>query len=321
MIPELDFSGARMVVTGGGGFLGSHLCERLLDLGAEVTAVDNFITGSESNLAHLFGREGFVLVNYDVTNYVHVPGEVSHVLHFASPASPIDYTELPIQTLKVGALGTHKALGLAKDKGAAFMLASTSEVYGDPQVNPQPETYWGHVNPVGPRGVYDEAKRFAEALTYAYHRSHGVDVRVPRIFNTYGERMRIGDGRAVPTFIAQALGGEAITVHGDGSQTRSLCYVDDQVEGLLRLLASGYTEPVNIGNPEEVTVLELAETIRDVAGSDSDIVFVERPEDDPTVRCPDTTVAERELGWKARVSLREGLERTVAWFREALDGD
>jgi dTDP-glucose 4,6-dehydratase len=312
------FAGARAVVTGAAGFLGSHVCDRLLDGGAEVVAIDNLVTGREDNIAHLFGREGFVFVDYDVTNYVHVPGEVTHVLHFASPASPIDYLQLPIQTLKVGALGTHKVLGLAKDKGARFMLASTSEVYGDPQVNPQPESYWGHVNPVGPRGVYDEAKRFAEALTYAYHLTHGVDVRVPRIFNTYGERMRIGDGRAVPTFITQALRDQPITVHGDGSQTRSLCYVEDEVEGLVRLLASDYTGPVNIGNPEEVTILELAETVRELTTSSSEIVFAERPEDDPAVRCPDTSLAERELGWKPQVTLREGLERTIEWFRREL---
>jgi dTDP-glucose 4,6-dehydratase len=318
VVSDLDFSGARVVVTGGAGFLGSHLSERLLDLGATVTAIDNLITGDESNVSHLFGRNGFTFVDYDVTNYVHVPGEVTHVLHFASPASPIDYLKLPIQTLKVGALGTHKALGLAKEKGATFMLASTSEVYGDPQVNPQPETYWGHVNPIGPRGVYDEAKRYAEALTYAYHRTHGVDVRVPRIFNTFGERMRVADGRAVPTFFTQALRGEPLTVHGDGSQTRSLCYVADEVEGLLRLLASDYTGPMNIGNPTEITVRHLAETIIDVCDSRSEIISVERPEDDPSVRCPDTTVAERVLGWKAQVDLREGLERTAVWFREAL---
>lgn len=314
-----SFDGARAVVTGGAGFLGSHLCERLLDLGASVVAIDNLITGRETNIAHLFGRSGFTFVNYDVTNYVHVPGDVDVVLHFASPASPVDYLQLPIQTLKVGALGTHKALGLARAKEARFMLASTSEVYGDPEVNPQPESYWGNVNPVGPRGVYDEAKRFAEALTYAYHRAHGVDVRVARIFNSHGSRMRLDDGRAVPTFITQALRGEPLTVHGDGSQTRSLVYVDDQVEGLLRLLASGHAEtPVNIGNPEEITVLELAETIIELCGSDSEVVFVERPQDDPNVRRPDTTLAERVLGWKAEVPWREGLERTVRWFRAQL---
>ncbi len=316
---DLDLTGARAVVTGGAGFLGSHLCDRLLRAGAEVVAIDNMITGREANLDHLVGHDRFAFIKYDVTNYLHVPGQVDHILHFASPASPADYLELPIQTLKVGALGTHKALGLARAKGARFMLASTSEVYGDPQVNPQPETYWGHVNPVGPRGVYDEAKRYAEAMVYAYHRAHDVDVRVARIFNTFGPRLRKDDGRAVPTFIQQALAGEALTVHGDGSQTRSLCYVDDEVEGLIRLLVSDYTDPVNIGNPEEVTVRELAETIIEVAGSDSELTFEGRPQDDPEVRCPDTTVAERELGWKATVPLREGLERTVAWFRSEAD--
>lgn len=310
-------SGARVVVTGGAGFLGSHLCDRLLGLDAErVTAVDNLLTGDVRNVEHLFGRDGFVFVHYDVTDYLYVPGEVTHVLHFASPASPVDYLELPIQTLKVGALGTHKALGLARAKGATFMLASTSEVYGDPQVHPQPETYWGHVNPVGPRGVYDEAKRFGEALTYAYHRSHDVDVRVPRLFNTFGPRLRPQDGRAVPTFIGQALRGDDITVHGDGSQTRSLVYVDDQVEGLLRLLASDWTEPCNLGNPHEVTVRELAELIRELCGSDSRIITTPRPEDDPSVRQPDITVARRELGWEPAVSLRDGLARTIAWYRQ-----
>jgi dTDP-glucose 4,6-dehydratase len=309
-------AGTHVVVTGGAGFLGSHLCTSLLERGARVTAIDNLVTGRPANVAHLYGRDGFRFVKYDVTDYVHVPGPVDAILHLASPASPIDYLRLPIQTLKVGALGTHKALGLARATGATLLLASTSEVYGDPQVHPQPETYWGHVNPIGPRGVYDEAKRFAEAMTYAYHRSHGVDVRVARIFNTYGERMRMDDGRAVPTFISQALDDAPITLHGDGSQTRSLCHVDDLVGGLLDLLVSGYTDPVNLGNPEEVTVLGLAETIRDLAGSSAPIVPTPRPEDDPETRQPDLTVATRELGWDPRISLTEGLERTVRWFRE-----
>jgi dTDP-glucose 4,6-dehydratase len=308
--------GTHVVVTGGAGFLGSHLCTRLLASGARVTAIDNLITGRTRNIEHLLGQEGFRFLRYDVTDYLHVPGRVDAILHFASPASPIDYLELPIQTLKVGALGTHKALGLARATGATLLLASTSEVYGDPQVHPQPETYWGHVNPIGPRGVYDEAKRFAEAMTYAYHRSHDVDVRVVRIFNTYGTSMRMDDGRAVPTFIGQALDGEDITIHGDGSQTRSLCYVDDLVGGILALLVSGYTQPVNLGNPEEVSVRRLAETIRDVAGSSSQIVTTPRPVDDPEVRRPDLTVARRELGWEPAVPLAEGLERTVRWFRE-----
>jgi dTDP-glucose 4,6-dehydratase len=310
--------GAHVVVTGGAGFLGSHLCTRLLAEGARVTTIDNLVTGRAENIEHLIGADGFRLVKYDVTDFLHVPGTVDAILHFASPASPVDYLELPIQTLKVGALGTHKALGLARATGARFLLASTSEVYGDPQVHPQPETYWGHVNPIGPRGVYDEAKRFAEAMTYAYHRSHQVDVRVVRIFNTYGPRMRLDDGRAVPTFIGQALRNEPITLHGDGSQTRSLCYVDDLVEGILRLLLSGYVEPVNLGNPHEVTVRQLAELIREVAGSDAELRMTPRPVDDPEVRRPDLTVAKRELGWEPTVDLRDGLERTIDWFRTRL---
>ncbi len=309
-------AGTHVVVTGGAGFLGSHLCTALLARGAQVTVIDNLITGRARNLEHLFGHDGFRFVKYDVTDYVHVPGEVDAVLHFASPASPIDYLELPIQTLKVGALGTHKALGLARAAGATFLLASTSEVYGDPQVHPQPETYWGHVNPIGPRGVYDEAKRFAEAMTYAYHRSHDVDVRVARIFNCYGPRLRMDDGRAVPTFISQALDDRPITLHGDGSQTRSLCYVSDLVDGILALLESGYTEPVNLGSDQEVTVREIAEVIVELTGSDAPIVTTPRPVDDPQMRRPDLTVARRELGWDPKVGLRDGLERTVTWFRE-----
>lgn len=309
-------AGSHAVVTGGAGFLGSHLCTRLLALGAaRVVCIDNLLTGRLANVAHLRDDERFVLVEQDVTTYLDVPAPVTEVLHFASPASPVDYLQLPIQTLKVGGLGTHNALGLAKHHGARFMLASTSEVYGDPEVNPQPETYWGNVNPVGPRGVYDEAKRYAEALTYAYHQTHGVPVRVPRIYNTYGERMRPDDGRAVPTFIMQALRGEPITVHGDGSQTRSLVHVDDEVEGLLRLLVSDRSQPCNVGSPDEVTILELAELIRDLCDADSEIVFTPRPTEDPGVRQPDITVARRELGWSPTIDLRTGLARTIAWLR------
>jgi dTDP-glucose 4,6-dehydratase len=305
----------RVVVTGGAGFLGSHLCERLLGEGHEVVALDNFLTGRPANVEHLLEHDGFQLIKADITHYVHVPGPVDQILHFASPASPIDYLHLPIETLKVGSIGTLHTLGLAKEKGARFLLASTSETYGDPQVHPQPETYWGHVNPVGPRGVYDEAKRYAEALTMAYRRTHAVDTAIVRIFNTYGERMRPRDGRAIPTFIRQALRGEPITVAGDGSQTRSVCYVDDLVEGILRLLRSDLPGPVNIGNPHELTMLELAERIRELAKSDSQIVFIERPEDDPTVRQPDITLARTALGWEPQVPLDQGLARTIEWFR------
>ena len=307
--------GAHVVVTGGAGFLGSHLCTRLVKAGARVTCIDNLITGRAANVEHLVGEEGFRLVKYDVTDYLHVPGPVDAILHFASPASPVDYLEYPIQTLKVGALGTHKALGMARAHGATFLLASTSEVYGDPEVHPQPETYHGNVDPIGPRGVYDEAKRFAEALTHAYHRSHGIDVRIARIFNVYGEYMRIDDGRAVPTFIGQALRGEPMTVHGDGSQTRSLCYVDDLIDGVLRLLVSGYPAPVNLGTEEEVTVLELAELIREATGAGAGVQHVERPAGDPGVRRPDLTVARRELGWAPTTTLTEGLRRTIDWYR------
>jgi dTDP-glucose 4,6-dehydratase len=305
----------RVVVTGGAGFLGSHLCERLLADGSEVVALDNFLTGTPANVAHLMEHDGFRLLKADITDYIHVPGAVDAVLHFASPASPIDYLLLPIETLKVGSIGTLHALGLAKEKGARFLLASTSETYGDPQVHPQPETYWGHVNPVGPRGVYDEAKRYAEALTMAYRRTHQVDTAIVRIFNSYGERMRPNDGRAIPTFIRQALKGEQVTVAGDGSQTRSVCYVDDLVEGILRLLRSNLPGPVNIGNPHELSMLELAQHITKLANSDSGIVFIPRPEDDPTVRQPDITLARRELGWEPQVDLDDGLARTIAWFR------
>ncbi len=305
----------RAVVTGGAGFLGSHLCSELLARDYEVVALDNFVTGNPGNVAHLSDDARFKLVRCDVTDYVHVPGPVDLVLHFASPASPIDYLELPIQTLKVGSIGTWHALGLAKDKGARFLSASTSEVYGDPQVHPQPETYWGHVNPVGPRGVYDEAKRFGEALTMAYRNAHGVDTALVRIFNTYGPRMRPRDGRAIPAFITQALRGEPITVAGDGSQTRSVCYVDDLVRGILALADSGLPGPMNVGNPRELSILQLAETIRDLVGSRSEIVFIPRPTDDPTVRQPDITFAREALGWEPEIGLDEGLALTVAYFR------
>jgi len=304
----------RALVTGGAGFLGSHLCERLLDEGLEVVCMDNLITGSVENVEHLFGQDGFVFVKYDVTNFIDVPGRLDYILHFASPASPIDYLKLPIQTLKVGSLGTHKALGLAKAKGARFLLASTSEAYGDPLVHPQPEDYWGNVNPVGPRGVYDEAKRFAEAITMAYHRHHGVETRIFRIFNTYGPRMRAGDGRVVPTFINQALEGKPLTCFGDGSQTRSFCYVDDLIEGIYRLLLSDHVLPVNIGNPAEMTVLQFAQEIVRLTGAASEVVFVELPEDDPKVRQPDITRARAVLGWEPQVSLEQGLRRVIDYF-------
>jgi len=305
----------RTVVTGGAGFLGSHLCEQLLADGHEVIALDNFLTGTPANVEHLLPHDRFRLIKCDITEYVHVPGPVDQVLHFASPASPIDYLLLPIETMKVGSIGTLHALGLAKEKGARILLASTSETYGDPQVHPQPETYWGHVNPVGPRGVYDEAKRFAEALTMAYRRTHAVDTAIVRIFNTFGPRMRPNDGRAIPTFIRQALKGEPITVAGDGSQTRSVCYVDDLVDGLLRLLRSDLAGPVNIGNPHELSMLALAEKVRDLTGSSSPIAFIDRPTDDPTVRQPDITLAKAQLGWEPQVDLDAGLARTIEWFR------
>ena len=308
---------ARAVVTGGAGFLGSHLCERLLDEGMEVVCIDNLLTGSLANIEHLIGRDGFAFVKYDVTNFLHVEGPVRYVLHFASPASPIDYLELPIQTLKVGSLGTHKALGLAMAKGARFLLASTSEVYGDPLVHPQHEEYWGNVNPVGPRGVYDEAKRFAEAMTMAYHRYHGVEARIVRIFNTYGPRMRVRDGRVVPTFIAQALAGQPLTVFGDGSQTRSFCFVSDLIEGIVRLLFSELNEPVNIGNPSEMTVLEFARAVQAAIGNSVPIEFRDLPVDDPKVRQPDISRARTRLGWSPRVGLEEGLATTIRYFREA----
>ena len=306
----------RAVVTGGAGFLGSHLCEALLAGGTEVVCLDSFLTGSPANVAHIAGHPGFRLVRCDLTDFVHVPGEVDLVLHFASPASPIDYLQLPIETLKVGSVGTWHALGLAKEKGARFVLASTSEVYGDPQVHPQPESYWGHVNPIGPRGVYDEGKRFGEAMTTAYRGSEGVDTGIVRIFNTYGPRMRPRDGRAIPTFIRQALAGEPLTVAGDGLQTRSVCFVDDLVAGVLSFAALDHPGPVNIGNPEELTVLQIAEDVVAATGSSSEVVHVERPVDDPQVRRPDTTLARELLGWAPAVEWQRGLARTVEWFAE-----
>lgn len=308
----------RILVTGAAGFLGSHLCDRLIAEGHEVIGMDNLITGTPDNIAHLFGHPRFHFIHHDVTNFIYVEGPLDFVLHFASPASPVDYLRHPIHTLKVGALGTHKALGLAKAKGAGFMLASTSEVYGDPQVNPQPETYWGHVNPIGPRGVYDEAKRFAEAMTMAYHRVHGIETRIVRIFNTYGPRMRLDDGRVVPNFIGQALRGEPLTVYGDGSQTRSFCYVSDTIEGIYRLMLSQEHEPVNIGNPEEMSILEFAQKILEITGSRSEIVFRPLPVDDPKVRRPDITKAQRVLGWEPKVSFDEGIRATIAYFKERL---
>jgi len=305
----------RALITGGAGFLGSHLCDLFLSRGHEVICMDNFITGSPDNIKHLFGRDGFTFVKHDVTNYVYVEGAVDYVLHFASPASPIDYLEKPIQTLKVGSLGTHKTLGLAKDKGARYLIASTSEVYGDPLIHPQKEDYWGNVNPVGPRGVYDEAKRFAEAMTMAYHRFHGVDTRIVRIFNTYGERMRVNDGRVVPAFISQALRNEPMTVFGDGSQTRSFCYFSDLIEGIYRLLMSDEVNPTNIGNPSEMTVLQFAERIRALVGTTAPIEFLPLPEDDPKIRRPDITKARKLLDWEPRVPLDEGLKRTIDYFR------
>jgi len=309
----------RALVTGGSGFLGSHLCDRLLADGWQVVAMDNLLTGSTSNIAHLAGRRDFVFIHHDVTNFIFVDGPIDAVLHFASPASPRDYHEMPIQTLKVGSLGTHKALGLALAKGARFLLASTSEVYGDPLIHPQPESYWGHVNPIGPRGVYDEAKRFAEAITMAYHRTHGVDTKIARIFNTFGPRMRLDDGRAIPNFMLQALRGQPITLFGDGSQTRSFCYVDDLVDGIVRLLESSVHEPVNLGNPEEWTVRRMAETIRDLVGSAAPIVEHPLPEDDPKVRQPEIRLAQSVLGWSPRTAIDDGLRRTIEDFRARLD--
>jgi dTDP-glucose 4,6-dehydratase len=308
----------RTLITGGAGFLGSHLCDRMIAEGHDVVVFDNLLTGNADNIAHLIGSDSFRFVKHDVTDYIHVDGPLDYVLHFASPASPIDYLRYPIQTLKVGALGTHKALGLAKAKGARFLLASTSETYGDPLVHPQKETYWGNVNPVGLRGVYDEAKRFAEAMTMAYHRYHELETRIVRIFNTYGPRMRLDDGRALPTFMGQALRGEPITVFGDGSQTRSFCYVDDLVDGIYRLLMSDEPTPVNIGNPDEITIRDFAEEVVALTGSSSAITFEPLPSDDPKVRQPDITKAREVLGWEPRVDRSEGLRRTLAFFQTVL---
>jgi len=310
----------RVVVTGGAGFLGSHLCRALLDRGDEVVAIDNLVTGRMDNIADLFGRDGFTFLRHDVSTFVHVPGAVDAVLHFASPASPADYLDLPIQTLKVGSLGTHNGLGLAKEKSATFFLASTSQVYGDPKVHPQAEGYWGHVNPVGPRGVYDEAKRFAEAMTMAYHRTHGVDVRIARIFNAYGEAMRPGDGRVISNLLVQALRGEPLTVYGDGSQTRSFCYVDDEIRGFLALLDSRYAGPVNIGNPDEYTINQLASLVLEVTGSSSTVVHCPLPPDDPTQRRPDIGLARSVLRWQPEVDLRDGLTRAAAYFEKIVCG-
>ncbi len=309
----------RTLITGGAGFLGSYLCDHLIAMGHEVICLDNLSTGSMDNISHLIGHERFTFIKHDVTNYIYVDGELDYVLHFASPASPIDYLNLPIQTLKVGSLGTHKTLGLAKEKRATFLLASTSEVYGDPLVHPQKEDYWGNVNPVGPRGVYDEAKRFAEALTMAYHRYHQVDTRIVRIFNTYGPRMRLDDGRALPTFLHQALVGEDITIFGDGEQTRSFCYIDDEVKGIYSLLIHGDSDPVNIGNPYEVTILELAKKVLKASNSKSKIVFKPLPQDDPKVRQPDISKAERELHWRPEIDLDVGLMRTMEDFKKRLN--
>jgi dTDP-glucose 4,6-dehydratase len=312
----------RILITGGAGFIGSHLCDRLLEDGHEVIAMDNFATGKVDNIAHLAGNERFHFIKHDVTNYIFVEGDLDAVLHLASLPSPVDYLNYPIQTLKVGALGTHKTLGLAMAKGARYLLASTSEVYGDPLEHPQSEDYWGNVNPIGPRGVYDESKRFAEALVMAYHRYHGVDTRIARIFNTYGPRMRMDDGRVVPNFVCQALRGEPLTVYDEGKHTRSFCYISDQVEGLVRLLFSSEVDPVNIGSPVEMTILEFAHGVLEVTGSDSGITFVQptdaRTADDPQVRCPDISKARRVLGWAPQVPLERGLRRTAAYFRERL---
>ena len=308
-----------MLITGGAGFLGSHLTDRFIKEGYKVIVMDNLITGNADNIEHLYGSEDFKFINHDVADYIHVKDELDYILHFASPASPIDYLEMPIQTLKAGSLGTHKALGLAKEKRATFVLASTSEVYGDPLVHPQKEDYWGNVNPIGDRGVYDEAKRFAEAMTMAYHRFHGVETRIVRIFNTYGTRMRINDGRALPAFMSQALRGDDITVFGDGSQTRSFTYVDDLVEGIYRLAMSDYTDPVNIGNPQEVSILDFAKEIIELTASSSKITFQELPNDDPKVRKPDISRAREVLDWEPRYPREEGLKKTIKYFKDKVE--
>lgn len=312
-------SHARTLITGGAGFIGSHLCDLFLNEGHEVICMDNFVTGSPDNVAHLVGHPRFHLIRHDVSTFVYVPGELDYILHFASPASPADYLKLPIQTLKVGALGTHNLLGLAKAKEARFLLASTSEVYGDPLIHPQDEEYWGNVNPVGLRGVYDEAKRFGEAITMAYQRYHALETRICRIFNTYGPRMRLNDGRALPTFMSQALRGDPITVYGDGSQTRSFCYVDDLVRGIHKLLVSAVTDPVNLGNPDEISIRDFAYEVRELTGSSSEVIFRPLPEDDPKVRRPDVTKAYKLLGWKPMVSRQEGLRKTLSFFEASLE--
>ena len=306
------------VITGGAGFLGSHLCEKLIENDIKVICIDNLLTGDLRNIEHLFGNPFFEFIKHDVTNFIHVKGNVNYVLHLASPASPIDYLQLPIQTLKVGSLGTHKALGLAKEKGARFLIASTSEVYGDPLINPQTEDYWGNVNPIGPRGVYDEAKRFAESMTMAYHRYHNLETRIVRIFNTYGPRMRLNDGRALPAFLSQALNNEDVTVFGDGSQTRSFCYVDDLIEGIYRLLMSNEIDPVNIGNPTEITIKQFAEEVIELTGSTSKIIYKDLPQDDPKLRRPNIERAKQILNWTPKIDRKEGLIKTIEYFRKRI---
>lgn len=316
---DKDESSKKVLVTGGAGFLGSHLCEKLLKEGFNVICMDNFLTGRMENIEHLLGTPNFTFKKHDVTTYIEVKGRLDYIMHFASPASPVDYQKHPIHTLKVGALGTYNSLGLAKDKKAIFLLASTSEVYGDPEVNPQSEKYWGHVNPVGPRSVYDEAKRYAEAITMAYHNKHNIDVRIVRIFNTYGPRMRINDGRALPTFICQALENKPITVFGDGSQTRSFCYVDDLIDGIYKLLMSEINHPINIGNPKEISILDFAKEILSLTKSKSEIIFKELPIDDPQVRRPDISEAKKLLGWEPKVSREEGLKKVLNYFKKELN--